>query len=459
MSKIIDDFLNCNRSNRPVIHCVGDAMIDEYYDVKVNRISPEFPMPIMHSKDHSVTLRPGGAANVAAQFRHFDVYAKLFCFPDRVANRVFLSYDNDFDTHWHSNSLNLNATLPVKRRFLDNGIQVTRHDIEVPNCGLTEQEINIVVTDLGKYLGEKKHDVNVAILSDYNKGFFLSPRRVLEFYKGVKTIVDPKKGPLEKWQGCTIFKPNAVEAEALTGLKDWRVQSKYIQKVLGCESVVITQNSQQVAGIHKGEFFIHQSTPVNVDSVVGAGDCFSAFLAMAVAHGFEIPEAVEIADTASSVYVQHRMNRPVCPAELVTHQIVNPEDLYNRDFRLVFTNGCFDILHKGHLDTLKFAKSKGEKLVVALNSDESIKRLKGDSRPIVPLEQRLAVMANLKDVDFVCSFDEDTPLEIIKKIRPDVLVKGGQYELEKIVGADIVPEVYRAPMIDGLSTTSILSKT
>ena len=124
-----------------------------------------------------------------------------------------------------------------------------------------------------------------------------------------------------------------------------------------------------------------------------------------------------------------------------------------RDFHLAFTNGCFDILHEGHLNTLRFAKSKGDKLVVALNSDASIKRLKGEGRPIKPLDQRMAVMAALDMVDFVVSFDEDTPQQVIEKIRPDALIKGADWETGAIVGSDIVPEVYRAPILEGLSTT------
>jgi len=194
-----------------------------------------------------------------------------------------------------------------------------------------------------------------------------------------------------------------------------------------------------------------------VESVIGAGDCFAAVFGMAVGHGFTVAESAEIAWNAGAVYVQRKMNRPIIPAEVSWDGIVEPDDLLDRDFKLVFTNGCFDILHKGHLQTLRFAKEKGDKLVVALNTDESVRRLKGEDRPVKPLEQRMAVVAALDCVDFVVSFSENTPLELIQKIRPEVLVKGADYRPEEIVGADVVPELFRAPIIDGLSTSCFLS--
>lgn len=441
---MINEFLKRNQEKILNIDCVGDAMVDQYFSINVNRISPEWPAMVMSSEQDVPVCRPGGAANVAYQFKHFNVNARLHSIPSNE-NSVFRD-------HGIACLSTGNGRIPIKRRYLDNGIQVTRHDIESPNCGLQPQEIESIIDEL--CLGQNGPDV--AILSDYNKGFFQSPQKVLQSYKGVKTIVDPKKGPLEKWAGCTIFKPNSLEAKELTGLDDWESQCRYIAQALNCESVVITQGSKQVSGIHKGELFCHKSTPVDANSVVGAGDCFSAFLAMAVGHGFEIPDAVKIADTASSIYVRHRMNRPVCSAELIQDHIILPEYLANRNFKLVMTNGCFDILHQGHIETLKFAKSKADKLVVAVNSDESVRRLKGSSRPIVPLEQRMALIASIRCVDYVCSFDEDTPLETIQKMNPDVLVKGSEYNKDDIVGSKIVSEVYVCPMLSGLSTSNIV---
>lgn len=431
---VLTRFLRENRKRKLKIHCLGDVMVDEYYSVSVNRISPEFPMPIMFSPDNKCVSRPGGVANVASQFKHFNADVTLHCVPD-------------------------NTQLPIKRRYLDNGVQIVRHDIESSLYGLSYAQMEKVIEALLSCI-HSMDPPDVAILSDYNKGFFtVTTQKFLEAYPNVCTIVDPKLGPLNQWKGCTIFKPNAKEAFELSGFSKWRDQAKFIQQELECRAVVITYGGEKVVGVDQDEFFCHVPTKtVNVESVVGAGDCFCAFFAMAIGHGFVVSEAAEIAWNAGAQYVQGRMNRPVTPAELSPNGIVEPEDLRDRDFKLVFTNGCFDLLHDGHIKTLEFAKEKGQKLVVALNTDASIRRLKGEGRPVMPLEQRMRVMASLKPVDFVVSFDEDTPLEVIKKIRPDVLVKGQDYQLENIVGADIVPEVCRAPIIPGLSSSNFIQR-
>ncbi len=457
MRELINEFLNRNRTKAINIFCVGDAMVDEYYDVKVNRISPEFPMPILLSENDVPICRPGGVANVAYQFKHFNVAVNLQCFQDRYAEKIKQKHGL-YNIGAYVLPIK-NAKLPIKRRFLDNGIQITRQDIENSLCGLKPENIDKCILSLRDFIVKHQCNPDVVILSDYNKGFFSSENiNVLDIYRGMKTIVDPKKGPLSKWIGCTIFKPNFAEAEALSGKKEWQDQVRFFQSELKCESVVITHGGDKVVGIHNGELFCHKlDVKVNVDSVVGAGDCFCAFLAMAVGQGFETPDAAKIAHFAGSFYVQHRMNKPVSPAELCINGLVNPEDLKKRDFKLVFTNGCFDVLHEGHMESLKFAKSKGDKLVVALNSDESVKRLKGENRPIVPLHHRLAVMSNIRHVDFVCSFDDDTPFQIVRQIRPDVIVKGSDYKKSEIVGAEIAKEVYLAPLIKGVSTTKLLN--
>lgn len=451
---LLNEFLKRNRERRLKIHCVGDAMIDEYFEVKVNRISPEFPMPIMASSNNWAVRRPGGAANVAYQFKNFNVESLLICWCDEIAKSVFV----DHKIQWVHALCSQCCSLPIKRRFLDGGVQVVRHDIELPLCGLDERIIDFATLEIRTCI-EKTFRPDVAILSDYNKGFFSSENhRVIDFYRDVKTIVDPKMGPLSKWKGCTIFKPNANEAMNLTGRTQWKEQAKHLQDELECEAVVITSGGNHVSGIWYDDFFTFKpDRSVVAESVVGAGDCFAAFFAMAVGHGFSIPEATEIAWNAGANYVKNKRNRPIVPAELPLNGIVNPSDLINRDFKLVFTNGCFDLLHEGHLKTLEFAKSKGDKLVVALNSDSSIKRLKGENRPIKPLDQRMAVMSALKMVDFVVSFEEDTPLNLMQLIKPDVLVKGSDYQECEIVGGNIVPEVFRCPVIKGLSTTNFLS--
>ena len=450
-SQMIKEFLKRNRQKKINIHCVGDAMVDEYYRVKINRISPEHPVPVMVCQNE-VIRRPGGAANVAYQLKHLNVDSKLLCFYDPLAYEVFLEHQICCFEY----PSNFNCNLPIKRRYIDdNGVQVApRHDFEKSLCGLDLEKINLIFIDiLDKIFQQKKPEV--AIISDYNKGFFNSFNyNIMDNYRDVITIVDPKKLNFEKWKGCTIFKPNSKEAEEISGKKNWQDQAIFFKKELGCQAVVITFGCEKVVGISGNDLFeFVPNKKVSVESVIGAGDCFAAFFAVAIGHGFNPVESVEIAWEAGAIYVQHQMNRPVVPAELSSDKIVNPEDLAKRDFKLVFTNGCFDILHKGHIETLKFAKTKGDKLVVALNTDESIRRLKDKSRPIVPLEHRMSVIASMEFVDFVISFDENTPIKAIESILPDVLVKGHGNEFKNIVGCNLVSDVFIAPFVEHSSTT------
>lgn len=454
--ELLNEFLKRNRSKKISIHCVGDAMIDEYYSVQVNRISPEFPMPMMHSPNENCNRCPGGVANVAHQLRNFNVDARLISFADLNATHVFRSHNI-----LYSPCTNVSLTIPRKKRWLDDGVQVNRWDVEAIDCGMSVNNYADALKDsLEMTTDYEKPDV--AILSDYGKGFLPDQQRTqwIRRYKDSITIVDPKNKPILSWKGCTVFKPNKKEALELSGLSDWKSQCDFFVKTLKCKAVVITHGAEGIVGWSEDCSYFsylpgYKKTP---ESVVGAGDCFVAFLGLAMAHCFTTEQAATIACEAGAIYVRGKMNRPIVPAELSKDRCVEPEDLLRRDFKLVFTNGCFDLIHRGHLQTLSFAKSRGEKLVVALNSDESVRRLKGEDRPIKNITERMAVMAELKDVDFVMSFEEDTPLEIIKRCKPDVLVKGSDYELTKIVGADIVPEVYQSPMIEGLSTTGLLTR-
>jgi D-beta-D-heptose 7-phosphate kinase/D-beta-D-heptose 1-phosphate adenosyltransferase len=177
---------------------------------------------------------------------------------------------------------------------------------------------------------------------------------------------------------------------------------------------------------------------------------------MSLALGLNILESAEIAWEAGVVYVKNKYNQPLHPNDFSTSKIVDPQFLTERNFKLVFTNGCFDILHAGHLESLKFAKFLGDKLVVAVNTDESVAENK-PGRPFVKLKDRMSLLASLEFVDYVVSFSEKTPLEILKTIRPDVVVKGSEYSKENIVGNDFIPEVVVCPMIEGLSTTNLIN--
>lgn len=454
MEKLIEHFIDNVRKKTTSVHCVGDSMIDEYYNVKISRISPEYPIPVMLCQNQFES-KPGGAANVALQFKYLNSNVKLITFPDPNAYDIFEKHNLNV-----VNNNFIEARLPVKRRFLDNDVQVApRLDIEFPNCNLHIVEQNFI-HNVNHTIITNSEKPDVAILSDYNKGFF-NYKNYIDVYKKfkVKTIVDPKIGNLEKWKYCSIFKPNKNEAKELSGFEDWKRQVKFFQKQLRCEAVVITDSGNGIKGLYNNKLFEYYP-PSNVDaqSVIGAGDCFAAFLGSAVAHGFKPDDAAKIAYHAGLRYVQKSKNSPVSLLELNNNKLVAPDLLSNRDFKLVFTNGCFDILHSGHLEVLNFAKNKGDKLVVALNSDSSIKKLKGSNRPINSLEDRIKILSELKCVDYIVCFDEETPENLINLISPDVLVKGGDYNDKQIVGSNKVMEVYTSNYIANKSTSKIIEQ-
>lgn len=443
------DFLKRDQSQRCRIAVVGDCMVDEYYYTDVRRISPEFPIPVALSEDdRPYHALPGGAANVAYQFRNFNVDVKLVALVNEYAKSVYDAAGLD-TTYSHP----CNHQVPLKRRFYHGDFPLGRWDIEKVRD----------LSGLAAYL--QVPFVDVIIFSDYNKGLFHTDwfREYLKW--PVITVVDPKGADIEKWRGCTIFKPNAEEAERLSGRKTWQEQCEYFMTKLGCRTVVITQGGSGVVGVAEGGFFEYRPrVSGDVNSVIGAGDCFIAFLAMGVERGFSIPEAAQVAFEAGALYVRNKHNEPITPhclrrrADPVLAKFVTPESLKDRKYKLVFTNGCFDILHIGHVESLRFAKSKGDRLVVAVNTDESVRRLKGESRPVNDLETRMRMLGALDLVDYVVPFGEDTPLEVVKKIMPDVIVKSPPYTREATVGADLVPEFYQSPLVEGVSTTELINR-
>lgn len=466
--QIVNEFLERNKNKHLFIHIIGDAMVDEYYNTKVTRISPESPNVCVMVSDTETPeiVLPGGAANVCYQLNNFNVWPRLFSFVDSIAYQQYrqaglkwfgiVSLD-DYEaanSGWH-------AVVPRKKRFFDGDIQVgDRWDVERLNLGLTDDQFRELHKNLDVLLSIHQGEPHVIILSDYNKGMFRDWHPTLPH--GIPTIVDPKKAPIDRWAGCTVFKPNSVEAIELSGgLTNWKAQCDFFYRRLNCESVVITQQGTGVVGFNKDSGYF-EYRPVKMTSAkkpIGAGDCFVGILAMAIGHGFPIAQAAQIAFEAGALYVERDGKGSITPWSLQRRsKLANPQDLAVRDYKLVFTNGCFDILHTGHLESLRLAKARGDKLVVAVNSDSSVQRLKGPKRPVISLPERMEMLAALEFVDFVVSFEEDTPLGLVEIIRPDVLIKGADWEGKPVAGADLVKEVYFVPLIEDRSTTNLIEK-
>ena len=434
------------------ISVVGDLMLDEYFYVTADRVSPEFPIPVMLS-EHGLPLEivPGGAANVCRQFNHFNTQHQLFGLADTEAIGIYEQYGLNFE-----GVLLPNKKIPRKKRFYQGQFPLCRLDIEQEKYGLRGSDLE----ERKDALIERFSKVNrseVVIFSDYNKGLFgKNCKKWIRAAGDAITIVDPKKGPLEKWAGCSIIKPNAKEAKELTGKINWQDQCQVIHNQTGATGIIITEGGRGVTGMVHGRYFEYRpKTRQEAESVIGAGDCFIATLAICMSHSMDIIDSCEIAFKAGAVYVNKKHNTPVYPTELVEDKFILPDE--SRDYKLVFTNGCFDILHAGHVDYLRQAKAMGDKLVVAVNSDESVKRLKGEERPVNHVCNRMAVLAGLEFVDFVVEFNEDTPYNLIEQLKPDILVKGSDWK-GKIVGSDIVDDVRTVPLLPELSTTIILGK-
>lgn len=442
---IFNKFLELDK-NKTKIGVVGDAMIDQYYHVNVKKISPEFPIPVMLSECENSLDQPGGAANVAYQFQDFNVNANLVSFIDKEAKDFFVSKNLDV-----SLCVEIQNKIPRKKRFYSEGFPTYRWDVEQQLYGI--QNIDVLCEKLKNKCIDQKFDC--IIFSDYEKGVFHTDWTQDLIKKFPLTIVDPKSIHIDKWKGCTIFKPNAKEAIDISGKSNLIDAGKFLRDHLQCKGVVITNGGDGIIVVSDNALEIKPDKRIKAKSVIGAGDCFVAFLSLALARGFSIEDSVEISWKAGFNYVQNQYNQPLSKSiffDSLDQKKILP-DFSNRDYKLVFTNGCFDGgLTAGHIECLKFAKQQGDKLIVAINSDESIKKLKGQERPFVPLDQRIKIVAALEFVDYVVSFKEDTPIELIKSIRPDILVKGGDYDPKSVVGNELA-EVRICPKYDCLSTS------
>jgi D-beta-D-heptose 7-phosphate kinase/D-beta-D-heptose 1-phosphate adenosyltransferase len=442
---IFEKFLSLDK-DKIKIGVIGDSMIDQYYHVDVQKISPEFPIPVMHSLEDNSLDQPGGAANVAYQFHDFNVDVKLISLIDKDAKDFFISKNLDV-----SLSLEINEKIPRKKRFYSNGFPTYRWDVEKVLYGTPDIDLHIF--KLRNKIIDQNFDC--LIFSDYDKGIFCTDWVKDLIKKCPLSIVDPKSIEIDKWKGCTVFKPNAKEAQYITGFKDLKDAGRCLRDRLGCKYVVITNGGDGVLVISNEVLEITPDNFTKAKSVIGAGDCFVAFLGLALSRGFSIKESVNISWKAGFNYVQNLYNQPLSKnifLDILEKKKILPNFL-NRNYKLVFTNGCFDGgLTAGHIECLKFAKQQGDKLIVALNSDLSIKNIKGPERPIIPLDQRIKIVSALEFVDYVVSFEENTPLEIIRNIKPDIIVKGGDYDPKDVVGSNLA-EVRICPKYDCLSTT------
>lgn len=454
---------------------VGDVMLDRYWTGPTERISPEAPVPVV--RINQIEDRPGGAANVALNIATLGGQVSLagIVGQDETANALTTGVQTlGVEPKWHRVA---NKPTITKLRVMSRHQQLIRLDFEEPYPAAESVALLNAATQM-------LSTVDVVILSDYAKGALAEPQAFIQQARaaGVKVLVDPKGSDFSRYRGATLLTPNLAEFELVVGKVT--NEADLVEKAHGLlaefdlEALLVTRSEKGMTLITAGQPELHIPTVAReVHDVTGAGDTVISALGTALAAGSSLPEACAIANTAAGIVVAKLGTSTVSRIELIEalslargeigYGIVSEEQLRYaleearlRGERVVMTNGCFDILHAGHVSYLQEARALGDRLIVAVNDDDSVRRLKGDGRPVNPLERRMAVLAGLSSVDWVVSFTEDTPQRIIADLLPDLLVKGGDYKIDEIAGGK---EVMAAGGIvkvlcfeDGISTTKII---
>ncbi|EAH5177857.1 D-glycero-beta-D-manno-heptose-7-phosphate kinase [Campylobacter lari] len=450
------DFLS---SKKPKILVVGDFMVDHYIWCDCTRISPEAPVMVMKSQKEDKRL--GGAGNVYANLKSLgaEVFA-LGLVGDDESGRFLKE--------------NLNAKLlvekdrktPLKSRVLSHSQQVLRLDDENDFDTKLEDEIIQEYKTIAK-------DYDAIVLSDYAKGILTSKvtKALIEHANtlNLPILIDPKGSDFSKYQNATLLTPNKKEAIQALGVEKIDNLEKALKKLkddLNLAYSIITLSEEGIA-LFDEKLHIIPAKALEVYDVTGAGDSVIAMLAYALALKVDIVKACELANDAAAVVVAKVGSVSVSLEEIKNlkkasfeDKIKSKEELVKliQNQKVVFTNGCFDIMHYGHIKYLEKAKKLGDILVVGLNSDESVKRLKGNSRPINLEFQRACMLASMYFVDYVVIFNDDTPYELIEFLKPDVLVKGADYKGKEVVGSNLVKKVELIDFEDGFSTTNIINR-
>lgn len=458
------------KHNEKSIFVVGDVMLDSYFNGSVDRISPEAPVPVLH---HSETINKlGGAGNVANNLAQLGSNVHLFGLIGNDTNGVVIRSLVE-RSGFESNLLEVeNGQTINKLRIVSQGQQIVRVDFE--------NDFNTVSSEqLSKLVTEQLGTCSLLILSDYGKGTLVDIKTLIRQANscGVPVLIDPKGVDFDKYCNATILKPNKSEFELIVGkwdhIDEFFNKGEALRTQLNLNALLVTLSGDgMVLFEENSEPFSIPAKAHGIIDVTGAGDTALSWLAMGIVSGMSIADSAIRANVASSIAVSKPGAVAVSHAEVSMFENSLRND-FNRstvkDFvsacrsraqTIVFTNGCFDILHEGHVNLLEEAKRLGDNLVVGVNDDASVKRLKGDSRPINSLASRIKILEALSCVDFVIAFSEETPINLIKEVGPDILVKGGDYLNQEIVGSDFVIErggkVHTLDFIDGFSTSNLI---
>lgn len=461
---------------------IGDLMLDRYIWGEVERISPEAPVPVVRATQNSE--RAGGAANVAMNIAGLGARATVLGFCGLDKEREILQCA--LESARVASDLTPVPSHPttVKLRILGGQQQMLRLDVERTD-GYPDEAYEDLAHKIEKYVPQ----AGAVVLSDYGKGTLredicqLAIR--LAHQHGIPVLVDPKQRDFSRYRGATTICPNAMELSIATAVAPHKIDDllsagQQLGAELDLKYMIATLSDKGIALLSRESKVVAPAMARQVFDVSGAGDTVIATLSLAIAAGLDPHAAIQLANVAAGIVVGKVGTVPISREELLVsltpeielhaeEKVLHLESLKARleawraaGNRVVFTNGCFDLLHIGHIRLLQEARAEGDRLVVAINSDASVSALKGPTRPIVGEVERAHVLAALSAVDAVTVFDTPTPLELILALRPDVIVKGGDYDESTVVGAKEVRSwngrVKIVPTIEGFSTTKLIAK-
>jgi len=466
------------QNSSPRVLVIGDLMIDHYLWGNCERISPEAPVPVIDIKSQNLVL--GGAGNVINNLQSLGAKVDVISIiSDSDTSNELQKLLTDINVKTNFLITQKNRTISKKSRIIASQQQVVRYDQESTEDISIESQ-NLILDTFKKIIG----NYEIILLSDYGKGVLTQ-----ELTKSLittanehqkKVLVDPKGVDFSKYKGAYLLTPNQKEAGEATqiNITDNASLIKAITELKNKYKLnisLITLSEDGIA-IFDNKFRIHPTNAREVFDVTGAGDTVLASLGFALACNLEIDKAIKFSNLAASVVVskigsatatlteiielESSLNKSSSIEHIKTHDEISAlsKDLKLRDKKIVFTNGCFDLLHAGHVQYLESAKSFGDILILGLNSDRSVKSIKGSGRPINNEADRAYIVAALEVVDYVVIFDEDTPYNLIQAINPNTLVKGKDYEGKKIVGQDIVDELILVEFLEGKSSSQIINK-
>ena len=470
--------MNVLKESKPNILVVGDLMIDHYLWGSCERISPEAPVQVVDIAKETTVL--GGAGNVINNLNALGANVSV--------SSVIGNDDNGKELIEMLNAIGVDSKSIItqdgrktskKSRVIAVSQQILRYDKESKNS-IAKESVSKILESLSATI----NSFDMVILSDYGKGVLTDELCQgiisLSNNNNIKVLVDPKGSDFSKYRGAYLLTPNKKEAILATGIDINDAQS--LEKALlqlkdecDLDISLITLSEDGIATYDK-EVEVFPTVAKEVFDVTGAGDTVIASIAFALSAGKNIQDTAAFANLAAGVVVGKIGSATVTIGEIEEYEASlhkSTSDAHIKSFediqmlvkrsrangkKVVFTNGCFDILHVGHVKYLQIAKSFGDILIVGLNSDESVSRLKGPTRPVNIAEDRAYLLAALEAVDFVVPFTEDTPYDLIKMIEPDVLVKGGDYEGKSVVGTEFARELKLVDFVDGKSTTKTIEK-